>query len=132
MTAARNGYWAGQADVQIKVVDAWITLAKKRNAEALRLMRAAADEEEASDKHPVTPGKVVLSRLLLGEMRIAVGQPQQAAAEFERSLRRDPNRFRGVHGAAQAAEAARLPATVLPPSPRAARGLKGLTIRGEA
>ena len=91
---------------QIKAVDAWIALAEKHNDEALSLMRAAADAEEASDKHPVTPGNVVPSRELLGEMLVAVGQPQQALAEFERSLKRDPNRFRGIYGAARAAEAA--------------------------
>jgi len=68
-------------------------------------MRAAAEAEEASDKHPVTPGNVVPSRELLGEMLMALKQPEQALAEFERSLKRDPNRFRGIYGAARAAEA---------------------------
>jgi len=105
MTAAKIGYWAGQADFQIKTVNAWIALAEKRHDEAVRLMRAAAEAEEASDKHPVTPGNVVPSRELLGEMLMALNQPGQALAEFERSLKRDPNRFRGIYGAARAAEA---------------------------
>jgi predicted Zn-dependent protease len=45
-------------------------------------------------------------RALLGEMLLALNQPAQAFAEFERSLRRDPNRFRVVYGASRAAEAA--------------------------
>ncbi|HSO47581.1 MAG TPA: hypothetical protein VLQ68_06575 [Rhizobiaceae bacterium] len=106
LTAAKNGYWASQTDFQIKSVNGWIALAEKRNDEALQLMRAAAEAEEASDKHPVTPGNVVPSRELLGEMLIALNQPAQALAEFERSLKRDPNRFRGIYGAARAAEAA--------------------------
>jgi len=105
MTAAKIGYWAGQTDFQIKTVNAWIALAEKRHDEAVRLMRAAAEAEEASDKHPVTPGNVVPSRELLGEMLMALNQPGQALAEFERSLKRDPNRFRGIYGAARAAEA---------------------------
>ncbi len=105
MTAAKIGYWAGQADFQIKTVNAWIALAEKRHDEAVRLMRAAAEAEEASDKHAVTPGNVVPSRELLGEMLMALNQPAQALAEFERSLRRDPNHFRGIYGAARAAEA---------------------------
>jgi len=104
MTAAKIGYWAGQADFQIKTVDAWIAFAEKRHNDALQLMRAAAEAEEASDKHPVTPGNVVPSRELLGEMLMALNQPAQAFAEFERSLKRDPNRFRGISGAARAAE----------------------------
>jgi tetratricopeptide (TPR) repeat protein len=106
MTAAKIGYWAGQTDVQIKTLTAWIALAEKRYDEAVQLMRAAAAAEEASDKHPVTPGNVVPSRELLGEMLLVLNQPTQAFTEFERSLQRDPNRFRGMSGAGRAAEAA--------------------------
>ncbi|HWQ40110.1 MAG TPA: hypothetical protein VNM24_16120 [Burkholderiales bacterium] len=106
MTAAKLGYWAGQADFQIKTVNAWIAFAEKRTDEALRLMRAAAQTEEASDKHPVTPGNIVPSRELLAEMLMALDQPAQALAEYERSLKRDPNRFRAIYGAGRAAEAA--------------------------
>jgi len=105
MTAVKIDYWAGQADFQIKTVNAWIALAEKHNDEAVQLMRTAAEAEEASDKHAVTPGNVVPSRELLGAMLMALNQPAQALAEFERSLKRDPNRFRGIYGAARAAEA---------------------------
>lgn len=105
MTAAKIGYWAGQTEFQIKTVNAWIAYAENRHDEAVQLMRAAAELEEASDKHPVTPGNIVPSRELLGEMFIALNQPTQALPEFERSLKRDPNRFRGIYGAASAAEA---------------------------
>lgn len=106
MIAAKIGYWASQADFQIKTVNAWVALAEKRHEEAVQLMRAAAELEEGSDKHPVTPGNIVPSRELLAEMLIALKQPGQALAEFERSLKRDPNRFRAIYGAARAADAA--------------------------
>lgn len=106
MTAAKIGYWANQTDFQIQTLNAWIALVEKRNDAAVQLMRTAAEAEEASDKHPVTPGNVVPSRELLGEMLLALNQPTQAFTEFERSLQRDPNRFRGVYGAGCAAEAA--------------------------
>ncbi|HEY4760665.1 MAG TPA: hypothetical protein VIH42_08805, partial [Thermoguttaceae bacterium] len=105
MTEAKIGYWAGQTDFQIKTVNAWIALAEKRHDDAVQLMRSAAEAEEASDKHPVTPGNVVPSRELLGEMLMALNRPEQAFAEYKRSLKRDPNRFRGIYGAARAAEA---------------------------
>lgn len=104
MNAATLDYWAGQADFQIKTVNAWIALAEDRHEDAVQLMRVAADAEDASDKHPVTPGNVAPSRELLGEMLLAVNSPSQAFTEFERSLKRDPNRFRGVAGAGRAAE----------------------------
>jgi hypothetical protein len=105
MTAAKMDYWAGQADFQIKTVSAWIALAEKRHEEAAQLMRAAAEAEDASDKHPITPGNVAPSRELLGEMLMTLNSPAQAFDEFERSLKRDPNRFRAIYGAARAAEA---------------------------
>ena len=106
MIAAKSNYWAGQADFQIRTVTAWIAFAEKRTGEALQLMRSAAELEEASDKHPVTPGNIVPSRELLAEMLMMAGQPVQALQEYGISLKRDPNRFRGVFGAAKAAEAA--------------------------
>lgn len=109
LNAAGNGYWASQTGFQIKAVEAWIALAEGHNDEALQSMRAAAEAEEASDKHPVTPGNVVPSRELLGEMLLQLNRPEAALAEFERSLKRDPNRFRGIYGAARAAEAAGKP-----------------------
>lgn len=106
MTAAKNNYWAAQTDFQIKTVNAWIALHEQRHDEALKLMSEAAEAEEASDKHPVTPGNVVPSRELLAEMLMALGQPEPALVEYERSLKRDPNRFRAIYGAARAAETA--------------------------
>jgi tetratricopeptide (TPR) repeat protein len=106
MTAAKLGYWADQTDSQIKTLNAWIALAEKRDEEAVQLMRTAAEAEESSDKAPVTPGNVVPLRELLGEMLLALNQPAQAFTEFERSLQRDPNRFRVMYGASRAAEAA--------------------------
>jgi tetratricopeptide (TPR) repeat protein len=106
MTTAKMGYWADQTDIQIKTVNAWIAYAENRHDEAVQRMRAAADLEEASDKHPVTPGNIIPARELLGEMLLERNQPAQAFSEFERSLKRDPNRFRGIYGAARAAEAA--------------------------
>jgi hypothetical protein len=38
-------------------------------------------------------------------MLMTLNSPAQAFAEFERSLKRDPNRFRAIYGAARAAEA---------------------------
>jgi tetratricopeptide (TPR) repeat protein len=105
MTASGITYWAGQTDIQIETVKAWLALTEKRNDEAVLLMSSAAKLEEASDKHPVTPGNVLPSRELLGEMLMMLNRPDQAFTEFERSLKRDPNRYRGVYGAARAAEA---------------------------
>lgn len=106
MVAAKVTYWPSQTEYQIRVVSAWIALAEKQPEQALKLMREAADMEDASDKHPVTPGNVVPSRLLLGEMLLELKKPAAALAELKRSLARDPNRYQTIAAAARAAREA--------------------------
>ncbi len=104
MRAAKLDYWASQADFQIMAINAWLALAENNKDDALRLLGAAAEAEEATDKHPVTPANVASTRELLGEMLLELGRPDDALAQFERSLKREPNRFRAIYGAARAAE----------------------------
>ena len=102
----KNNYWAGEVEVQRITAAAWIAKAKAQNDEALNLMRAAADMEDRSEKHIVTPGRVLPARELLGDMLLELKQPSAALKEFEQSQMREPNRLRGYAGAAAAAEAA--------------------------
>jgi len=104
MTAAKSLYWAHQSEVQRLAVAAWIARAEKRDDEALALMRAAAEAEDETEKHPVTPGPVKPARELLAEMLIELGQPASALQEVEASHRVEPNRFQGLYVAARAAE----------------------------
>jgi len=103
---AKNNYWATEVEIQRLAVAGWIALAQGKTDDAQKLMRAAADLEDKNDKHPVTPGRIVPARELLGEMLLELKQPAQALKEFEASQVREPNRFRGYYGAARAAEAA--------------------------
>jgi tetratricopeptide (TPR) repeat protein len=103
---AKNTYWAGQVNVEVRSASAVLAQAQGRNDEALTLMRSAADLEDASDKHPVTPGSIVPARELLGDMLLDTNQAAQALVEYERSLTSAPNRFHGLAGAAAAAERA--------------------------
>ena len=66
-------------------------------------MRTAADIEDKNEKHIVTPGRIVPARELLGEMLLELKRPADALREFEASHVREPERFRGYFGAAQAA-----------------------------
>jgi hypothetical protein len=106
LTQAKNTYWAGQVDVEARSASAVLAQAQGRKDEALTLMRSAADLEDASDKHPVTPGSILPARELLGDMLLEANQPGEALAEYERSLNSAPNRFHGLAGAAAAAERA--------------------------
>jgi hypothetical protein len=106
LTTAKSTYWAEQSEIQKLAVNAWIARAEGRNDEAVALMRQAADREDATEKHPVTPGAIQPAREMLGELLLEVGQPVKALAEFEASQKTDPNRLHGLAGAARAAEAA--------------------------
>jgi tetratricopeptide (TPR) repeat protein len=106
MLAAKQNYWAGQTEIQRRAVAAWVARAEGKNQEALELMRAAADLEDSTEKHPVTPGPLAPARELLGEMLLELNDPGQALKAFETSHRAEPNRFRGLYDAARAAELA--------------------------
>ena len=80
-----------------------MTLAEGQPAEALTLMREAADREDATEKSAVTPGPIKPARELLGEMLLQLKRPAEALAEFETTLKKEPNRFRAIYGAARAA-----------------------------
>ncbi|HXG04818.1 MAG TPA: hypothetical protein VNO23_15565 [Candidatus Binatia bacterium] len=106
MTAARNTYWAEQAEIQRLAVAGWIARAEGRTEEALALLRQAADREDATEKHPVTPGPIQPAREMLAELLLETGKAAEALAEFEKSHKVEPNRFHGLAGAARAAEQA--------------------------
>jgi tetratricopeptide (TPR) repeat protein len=106
LVAAKQDYWVGQADIQMREVEAWIALAEGKHAEALDLMRQAAAMEDATEKHPVTPGPLKPAHELLGELLLALNKPALALAEFETSQQLEPNRFMGWYNAAHAAELA--------------------------
>ncbi|HLC42807.1 MAG TPA: hypothetical protein VJO34_14440, partial [Methylomirabilota bacterium] len=104
LASAKQGYWAEQVEIQSQVVSAWIARAEGRNDEALRLLRGASDLEDATEKSPVTPGPILPARELLGELLLELGEPKQALAAFEHSMKAEPNRLKGTYGAARAAE----------------------------
>ena len=106
LRAAKNTYWAEQSENQRLAVAGWIARAEGKNEEAVALMRQAADREDATEKHPVTPGALFPAREMLANLLLDLGQPGPALVEFERSQKSDPNRFRSLAGAARAAELA--------------------------
>ncbi|HEV8345334.1 MAG TPA: hypothetical protein VGQ16_02105 [Vicinamibacterales bacterium] len=102
---AKEVYWAEQVEIQRLGAEAWLALVEGRNRDAIAGMRTAADREDAIEKSAVTPGPLAPARELLGEMLLQTNDPAQALKEFEGTLRKEPNRFRAVAGAAKAAAA---------------------------
>jgi len=107
LVGAKDNYdWATQVEIQSRAAAAWLAKAEGKSGEALRLMRSAADLEDSTDKHPVTPGAVLPAREMLGDLLLELNRPADALREYERSLANSPNRFNGLAGAARAAHLA--------------------------
>jgi tetratricopeptide (TPR) repeat protein len=104
LAEVKGGYdWAKQVEIARQVASAWLAYAEGRREESLQLMRAAAELDDATEKHPVTPGALLPAREQLGELLLELKQPAAALREFEASLVNTPNRFNGLYGAARAA-----------------------------
>src|SRR5262249_21227837 len=95
--------WATQVEIQRRAAAAWIARAERKDDDALRLMRSAADLEDSTDKHPVTPGPLLPAREQLADMLLETGKPGEALVEYQTSLRSAPARLNSYWGAAQAA-----------------------------
>src|SRR4029077_16093223 len=99
---SKESYLLQYFDVEHDEVLGWRDFAEKKNDDAIRRMRAAADRQDARGK-----GEVDLpAREMLADMLLELSLPQDALAEYERSMTIDPNRFNGLYGAGRAAELA--------------------------
>jgi len=101
---AGDDYWATQVRIMREEVAAWSALANARPTEAETLMRKAADEEDAMEKSPATPGPVVPAREQLGELLLEQHRPSDAVAAFSASLVNAPGRRGSIEGLSHAAQ----------------------------
>jgi tetratricopeptide (TPR) repeat protein len=86
---------------------AWLVFAEGKNDQALMLLRSVAGKQDAEGK-----GEVELpAREMLGDMLLEMSRSREALAEYEKSLKTDPNRFNGLSGAARSAELLQQPRT---------------------
>lgn len=95
--------WGKHVEIYREAAAAWLALAEGKREEALQLMRAAADLDDSTDKHPVTPGALIPAREQLASLLSELNRPADALKEFETSLGNSPSRFNGIYGAAKAA-----------------------------
>lgn len=106
MTEANKLDGANEVEIFRLEAAAWAAFADGEKDRAVELLRNAADLEDRTDKHPVTPGAVLPAREQLGDMLVELGRPTEALTEYETSLKSAPKRFNSLYGAARAAEAA--------------------------
>ena len=102
-----QSYWADQVKIQLLAVGAWDALvAYHDTSAALTKAKAAADIEDVTQKHPVTPGSLLPARELYGDLLLAAGRYTDAADAYATSLQNAPLRARSVFGLARALELA--------------------------
>jgi hypothetical protein len=99
-------YWSRVAEIKRDAVQAWVLFASGDTARGLALAAAAADSEDVTDKHPVTPAELLPARELQADMLLAVGRYREAAAAYRATLRREPGRARSYFGSGRAAQLA--------------------------
>lgn len=99
-----QSYEASQVKIQLASAEAWILFREGKSAQALAKMNLAAELEDRTEKHPVTPGEVLPARELLGDMLLQMNRPDEALIAFEANLKKHPNRFNGLYGAAMASQ----------------------------
>ena len=102
---ARQAYWAEQVEAQILAAQAWVANAEGDRRQAHRLMRAAADREDALARPAVLESRVYPMRELLGDLLREQGDPGAALTEYDAALKAAPNRLRAYWGAAKSCEA---------------------------
>ena len=101
----KDAYWSEQVDIQARVATAWTQYAAGHQDEALKALADAADAEDRTEKHPVTPGPLAPARELYGVMLLQHGNAAEALVAFEATMRKEPNRLNAILGAANSAAA---------------------------
>jgi tetratricopeptide (TPR) repeat protein len=99
-------YWARVVGIKRDAADAWARFASGDTTGALELAHAAADSEDVTDKHPVTPAELLPARELQADMLYTAGRYKEARDAYRVTLEREPGRARSLFGAARAAELA--------------------------
>lgn len=102
LRASGDAYWAAQADALLKSAEGWRGAAGGDAEGAVASLAAAADEEDALEKLPVTPGPIVPAREQLGELFLQLNRPTEALAAFKAALALAPGRRGALQGAAEA------------------------------
>ena len=101
-----DAYIAEYMDTGRDEIRAWIAFAEEKNDDAAKIMHSVADKQDEYGKGEVE----IPAREMLADILLESDHPQEALAEYEHSMKIDPNRFNGLYGAAQAAQMAGQPA----------------------
>jgi tetratricopeptide (TPR) repeat protein len=109
LDAANDKYWSTIVESQLRAATAAVKLSSRSSGDTARWLdeaRFAAELEETVEKHPVTPGPLMPAREVQADLLFQLARWPEALAAYEKTLVREPRRFRALRGAACAAEMA--------------------------
>jgi hypothetical protein len=96
LQSMQDAYWTEQVEIQRRIAVAWVAFAEGDKDGGIDQLRAAAAAEDQTDKSAVSPGPLAPARELLGYMLLEAKRPGEALVEFEATIKKEPNRFRGL------------------------------------
>ena len=102
LRASGDAYWAAQTDALLKSAEGSRAAAAGDAGCGRLALTAAADEEDALEKLPLTPGPIVPAREQLGDLLLQLNRPSEALAAFNAALALAPGRRGAIQGAAEA------------------------------
>jgi hypothetical protein len=108
--ARGDDYWATQIHVLSREARAWSANATGHPDDAVAMLRAAADSEDAAEKRSVTPGPIVPAREQLGRLLLDLHRSSEALRELTQVLKDAPGRRAALEAAVRAADSAGDPA----------------------
>jgi tetratricopeptide (TPR) repeat protein len=92
---------SSETATDLREAQAWLAYAGGDSANAITLLRAAADREDAKGLDSTT----IPAREMLGDLYMELKKPSEAMAAYKVVLAEAPNRFDALLGAAQASQA---------------------------
>jgi tetratricopeptide (TPR) repeat protein len=99
---AGESYFSAQIRILELEVQGWQALTQNDSDSAIRFLREALSLENATPKHPVTPGATLPAGELLGDAYMALGEPESARNAYAASNDRIPGRLNSLLGLARA------------------------------
>jgi tetratricopeptide (TPR) repeat protein len=97
---------AGYIEIDRRILEGRIAYARGDDEKAVELIQSAAEMEETTEKHPVTPGALLPPKEALGDLLMELSRPEEALKAYEESDAIWPGRYNTLLGAARAARQA--------------------------
>jgi tetratricopeptide (TPR) repeat protein len=100
---AGEALFARNIQVLALELNGWLAQSRRDRDSAIALIRQAAELEESTPKHAVTPAPTLPGYELLGDLLLEQEKPAEALVAYRRALEHYPGRFNSLLGAARAA-----------------------------